>query len=364
MSVIDESLSKRIKSLRFLLIVFVVFIHNNPQFVNFAGGTEIYTIPAYVNLVRTLISGIICSVAVPLFFLIAGFLLYAKETAFLPVLKKRSMTILLPYIVWNVLAILFFFTAQSFAFTKPYFANIIVRNFNAADWFGAFTGKSGFFGKEGYPLVYQFWFLRDLFILTLLFIPIKKIIDKFPFAAFVLFFTLWISGINIYIVNTGALLFFAMGYYIVKYNLQYKEIDSNIEWGAGKTRLLDVGVIYILTIIAELFLKEQVPIIHILNILVGCVFFIKLSYYFIKNEWLYDKLARFEKYAFFVYAVHGIALAVMQKLSVKIIPMHDAWLLVQYFAVNILGIILFTTIAVVLRKLFPRFYALLTGGRL
>lgn len=87
--VVDENVSKRIISLRFLLIVFVIFIHNNPTEVNFADGTEIYTIPIYVNIIRELISNIIARTAVPLFFLISGFLLYTKETKFIPVLKKR-----------------------------------------------------------------------------------------------------------------------------------------------------------------------------------------------------------------------------------------------------------------------------------
>jgi hypothetical protein len=46
---LDEDLSKRINSLRFLLIVFVVFIHNNVSFMNFAGGTETYDIPVCIS---------------------------------------------------------------------------------------------------------------------------------------------------------------------------------------------------------------------------------------------------------------------------------------------------------------------------
>jgi fucose 4-O-acetylase-like acetyltransferase len=167
-TLIDRNLSKRINSLRFLLIVFVVFIHNNPTEVNFAGGTEIYTIPGYVNIIRELLFNIIASIAVPLFFLISGFLLYVKETKFVIVLQKKIQTILLPYIIWHILTIAFFFVAQSFSFTKPYFVTLIVRNFNVLDWIGVFIGKTGIFAERGMPLVYQFWFLRDLFILDII----------------------------------------------------------------------------------------------------------------------------------------------------------------------------------------------------
>jgi hypothetical protein len=43
--------------------------------------------------------------------------------------------------------------------------------------------------------------------------------------------------------------------------------------------------------------------------------------------------------------------------------MHGGWLLVQYFGVALLGILLFLGSGVIIRKLFPRIYALLTGGR-
>jgi hypothetical protein len=94
------------------------------------------------------------------------------------------------------------------------------------------------------------------------------------------------------------------------------------------------------------------------------MFFIKATYFFVKNETVYAILQWLEKYAFFVYAIHGILLAILQKLSVRILPMHGGWLLVQYFGVNVLGILLFLGIGIIIRKLFPGIYAILTGGRI
>jgi fucose 4-O-acetylase-like acetyltransferase len=333
----------------------VVFIHNNPTEVNFASGTEIYTIPVYINVIRVLISQIIARVAVPLFFLISGYLLYAKETNFITVLKKKSRTILLPYLLWHILAIVFFYIVQSFSFTKPYFATTIIRNFTFQDWIGAFIGKSGIFSKSGHPLVFQFWFLRDLFILNMLFIGIKKLIDKFPFGTIFLFFILWISSIEIYFVSTEALLFFSLGYYIIKYSLDYKKID--------KIKIYDLIGIYTIGIFLELFFNNYVPIIHKINIIIGSILFIKCTYYFINKKRTYNKLVWLEEYAFFVYAIHGILLAIMLKLSVKIIPMRGMWILLQYFSVNIIGIIIFVILGILVRKIFPKMYAVLTGGR-
>jgi surface polysaccharide O-acyltransferase-like enzyme len=334
-----------------------VFIHNTviDQGVNFSDGTQTFETPLYVTKIKEL-AGAFTGIAVPLFFLISGFLLYVKEPKFLENLNKKCRTILLPYILWAILVILFLFTAQSFSFTKPYFANLIVRNFSPIDWVGVFLGHFGKFAEtHGHPLVYQFWFLRDLFVLNLLFLIIKKIVDRFPGGALVLFFILWTGGVNIYIVSSAALFFFTLGYYIVKYNIKYKHLDN--------IKAFDMAVMYITTIIASLFFRERLTIISSINIIVGIMFFIKLSSGFIKKSRMYNILAWLEQYAFWVYAMHGITIAVMIKLSVKIMPMNGIWLLVHYFVVTLLCIFILLGIGIIFRKIFPKIFSILTGGR-
>jgi surface polysaccharide O-acyltransferase-like enzyme len=334
----------------------VVFIHNYVTEVNFSDGTAIYEIPLYVEKIRYLISQIIARVAVPLFFLISGFLLYTKETKYTTTLKKKCQTILLPYILWNILSILFFFTAQSFTFTKPYFANNIIRNFGTIDWIDVFIGKFTALRKYQYPFVYQFWFLRDLFILYVLYTLIKKIVDKFPVSTFFILCLLWINDINVYIVSNEALLFFTLGYYVVKYFLDYKKLDA--------IKFVDILVVYVITISIELFFNEYVPTIHKINIIIGSIVFIKLTNYLIQNIKVNNMLVWLEKYAFFVYAIHEPCLTVMKKLSVKIIPMKGWWILLQYFGIAFLGIIIFLIIGIIVKRLFPRIYGILTGGRI
>jgi fucose 4-O-acetylase-like acetyltransferase len=334
----------------------VVFIHNTviDRGVNFSDGTQIFLVPLYVVKAKEL-AGTFTGIAVPLFFLISGFLLYMKNPKYIENLKKKCQTILLPYILWAILVMIFLFVAQSFNFTKQYFANIIIRNFKPIDFIDAFIGKFTAAREYQYPLVFQFWFLRDLFILNLLFAIIRKIVDFCPGGTFVLFFILWVSGINIYVVNTGALFFFTLGYYIVKYNLNYRHLDN--------IRTLDMVVMYMITITTSLFFKERMAIISAINIIVGIIFFIKLSYNFVKESKTYETLAWLEQYAFWVYATHGITIAIMIKLSVKIMPMNNGWLLIHYFIVTLLCIFVLLGIGIIFRKMFPKIFSILTGGR-
>jgi hypothetical protein len=170
-----------------------------------------------------------------------------------------------------------------------------------------------------------------------------------------MFFILWIWDINIYIVNTGALFFFSLGYYIVKYNINYRHIDN--------IKFYDILFMYFVTIVTRLFFSEYIRIIDRINIIVGILFFIKASSCFIKSSTLYNFLNWLKDYSFFVYAIHLVVEAVLIKLSVLIIPMNGGWLLVQYFGVSFLTIILLVIIGMLLKKMLPRTYGILTGGR-
>jgi hypothetical protein len=354
--VINVNISKRINTVRFLLIALIVVEHNTLFEVHFSWGIETLTIPEYVNIIRTLFSDIIVSSATPLFSIISSYLLYSKETRFLSVLKKKSKTIFLPYILWNTLSLLFFLIGQNTSFTKQYFSENFIKDFTAIDWIDVFIGKFTELREYQFPLVYQFHFLRDLYILSLLFLVIKKIVDKFPFGTISLFFIIWVGNINIYLVAPRVLFFFTVGYYVVKYSWDCKKIDQ--------IKMYDILSVYTITVITRLFFNEKVPIIFNINVLVGVILFIKLTKYFVDNTKIYNALSGLSKYAFFVFATHGIALGIMQKISIKIIPMRNAWLLLQYFSGSIFVIIILVLIGTMLRKLLPKTYAVLTGGRI
>jgi hypothetical protein len=128
-------------------------------------------------------------------------------------------------------------------------------------------------------------------------------------------------------------------------------------------KISDMAFMYIVTILTKLFFREKITTIYFINIIVGTLFFIKLSCNLIKGNKTYKIFTWLEQYAFWIYATHGIALAVMIKLSVKIMPMTRGWLLVHYFIVTSLCIILLLGTGIIFRKIFPKIFSILTGGR-
>jgi hypothetical protein len=227
------------------------------------------------------------------------------------------------------------------------------------DWLGAFTGHFGKFMQEDEhlthtPLVYQFWFLRDLFVLNLLYVGIRKLIDWRPATTLVFLVLWWISGVDIHILNPSATLFFSLGYYIVKYRLSYKSLD--------KIKNSNMVIIYAISILAN-FTFEHLAF-RLINIVAGIMFFWKLSYNFVKSKNIYNVLAWLEKYSFWLYASHGLIMNIIIKVSIKILPMNTAWIpLLHYFILTPFIILALVAVGIVIKKAFPKIFFVLTGGR-
>jgi hypothetical protein len=356
---IGENVSKRINSLRFLLMVFVVIIHNDINEKSFTERGITAAVPDYVESVQRFV-GIITAVAVPLFFLISSYLLYTKEQAFVPVLKKKCKTIAAPYLLWHIVLIGIYFAVSVIPFTKQYFTpEKPIPSWGFFDWIKAFAGDYSKMAEtddvKSYPFIYQFWFIRDLFILNIFFSGIKKLADKFPLGTFVLCLILWINNIRIYIVAPEALIFFTIGYYAVKYKLGIKNIDL--------IKITDLTAVYGITVILEYLFQESMPVLQKINIIIGCIYFLKISEYIIENIRLYKILAWLEKYAFAVYAVHGIVIPQLLKIYIGIIPLNGVYILFGYFVMIILGVFVSLAFGIILKKLFPKIYGVLTGGR-
>lgn len=127
--------------------------------------------------IENLFSRYIPIVAVPLFMFISGFLFFCKMDKFNihfygSQLCKRVKTLFVPYLLWNTIVIIFFFAMHKFApaLINDNFEN--VANFSVTQLIDCYWSGSG-----GFPIAYQFWFIRDLIIINL-FTPLVYLITK------------------------------------------------------------------------------------------------------------------------------------------------------------------------------------------
>lgn len=350
---INDTLSKRISVLKFVLAVLIVYLHSsNLAGTNFEYGTYYIEKPFWMEAFQIILSDIIASAAVPLLFLISGFLLYAKPFTWWDNLKKKAKTVLFPFLFWNTAWIVFFLIAQSTAFGAPYFGNPdkYVAGFSPLDWLLAYFPL-----KSSEVFCAPFWFLSDLFRLSLIALPLKKLIDRLPALCLPTVFLLWLFNVELYFIRAEALLFYMLGYYIVKYRLSVKRLDA-VRW-------IEILPLYACTIAAELLCEAQAPILHHFNILFGILFFIKLSLPMVRNAALQKKLLWLSHYSFFIYVTHEYTMSIFKKMAVIYLPRVAAMQMVSYLLLPVLIITLCILLGALLNKLLPRFYLLITGGR-
>lgn len=97
---LSEEDSKRITSLRFILMVLIVFIHGNltpNDAINYYHLD--FQQPLWIEMFKNFICGKISVAAVPVFFLFASYLQFSKGDEYLVVLRKKMKSVLIPYII-------------------------------------------------------------------------------------------------------------------------------------------------------------------------------------------------------------------------------------------------------------------------
>lgn len=360
---LDRESSLRLNLLRFPLIVGVVFTHAYASTMNFAGGEIGTTQPNFIaDFVRYFISQCVARIAVPLFFIMSGYLFFwgfewSKER-YLIKLQSRMKTLLIPFLFWNITTLLVIAIAQAIPATQTFFSgkNVLIANYSIFDYFNAI------FGFNRYPISYQFWFIRDLIILVL-FAPLLNIINRLapiPFLGLALFY--WIIDGSlvaswVHAPSSPAILFFSVGTYLGSIKKSLFALDN---LGA-----IIVGFYLIINTIDALTINQLFnPYLHKIGFILGVLSALFCTKLVAQNERLKLLILRLSGASFFVYAAHEPLLTILKKILYKILsPESSAAILGLYFFVPIITIIVTTIAYYGLAKVAPKFVSIVTGGR-
>jgi len=351
--------SMRLEVLRFPLIVGVVFIHSYDSDVAFQGTSIGVAQTNYIfNFVRNLISQGIGRIAVPLLFLISGYLFsYGFELSmegYVAKIKSRLQSLLIPFIFWNIATLTVIAAAQSIPITAVYFSgrNALVENFSGPDYFSAI------FGIGRMPISYQFWFIRDLLVLVL-FAPILLKLCQYLSLSFLFsLIVIWSTEIwPISVPSSEAILFFSIGCWL----------------GIGKKNIFmfdhvgqPIFIAYAIVVIsgAVCYGTAFGNGIHKLSILLGMVSALWLTKAAIQSSNIKRHLLRIGGASFFVYAAHEPLLTILRKLIFKLLQPQSPYLLILlYFVIPCLVILLILLVQPRLKAAFPRFIWVINGGR-
>ena len=140
----QKLLSKTIDWLRFPLIVMVVFIHNPgigdiPKSISLITDEGLST-SDFLNLTRMAFTKVIPTIAVPSFFLISGYLFFKQKEilnmhAYKEKITKRFHTLLIPYILWNIIYLLMpFLIHYGLGWHNPIHYTQLEEYISSVDW--------------------------------------------------------------------------------------------------------------------------------------------------------------------------------------------------------------------------------------
>lgn len=343
-----------IDAMRPLLMALVVFIHLLPN--RYLPVTADFSAEGLYIILSELISHNIGRIAVPAFFVISGYYFFvglgdrtANLNWFAGKWKKRLRTLVLPYVIWNLLLV----------------ACIIIKNsvFSHLGW-----GEDDFIGQVrslgvygtmwGFPINFPLWYLRDLIVMVILspfFYWFIKKLRRVALALLVLFYLIC-PGIGVPGLSTEAITFFGLGAYFGIFQL-------NILSFCGKYRMASYVLASILIIVS---LCCNADVYHDTAIHFACIPAM-VAFMNVVNS-LRDStlhtLSRFSSAVFFVYAIHEIYILNWTKGLFEFVFGNST---IGQWAVYFLGHFVILTVCYSLyllaRRFCPRILSVMKGGR-
>lgn len=362
--------------LRFPLVLLVVFLHckGKPEdmqidWVDF-GLMDIY------NILRIYISCIISGVAVLLFFTISGYLFYNRVIVFsfrtyINKIERRLKTLLVPYVFWiflymagNVILIIHGSDGVSaWDVVKSYIVEHRYWHIFWDCWSPEILKYPpiGFLQDNSAPLLIPMWFVRDLFVVSLLspilWFGVKKADVIFVLvlgACFILKLWPYIHGVSI-----QSFFFFSLGILLSKHE-ELMDVFFH-RWGGALILISFLLSFYLVYLFNLKFLYYDY--IYSCFTIVFCLSVLYLSYICVQRKWVlvFLKLAMA---SFVIYASHTVFISkYIGNFVDRLGGDSCAYLFLAYLLVPIMTSCVCYLIYFVVRKYFPSLLLLLSGGR-
>ena len=351
---INNKQSVVINAMRFPLIIIVLYMHIiplEPKPITFGfSGMQLYTF------ISELLSHNIGRMAVPCFFLFSGYLYFRKMekwsgSFYLSQQKKRLKTLVLPYILWNILNIAIVFIKGT--------------AFNALGMDGSgdinFIKSTSFYELMVMPIDLPLWYLRDLICMTFL-APLFYYLFRYTkslgiIVLLLLYFTTWELPFRGF--SLTAIFYFGLGAY----------------WGIGKQNILEksskhgylwLTLSFIFVLVATLNnLSPWHEVMIRLFALTGVLSGIFLTGKLINYKQFASIPLKFAPAVFFIYAVHELYFKNWVKGAFFRTPLSESgWgMVVGYVVMPLVLLFICLVLYYLMKRILPKTLSILNGGR-
>lgn len=369
--------SQSLDLLRFPLALFVVAVHVFRPFPWLDDNAEVFPV---VDWLFRFVNAFIVDQSVPVYFFIAGYVFFLgmdmSIKSYAGKLRRRCHSLLIPYLMWNTLAILYLMkvmlpgmqAVSEFADTQQF--HLSLSNFIECYW----DSSQGIIPHVNlndngiYPIDTPLWFVRDLMIMVLI-TPAIYALYKFltPHAitkVILVFFTLvWavrIPGLGHLSLLLEAFVFFSWGGF-----LSYHKRDMIVEFRRYSTTSF---ILYPLLALSILFLTPIWPqamvYVKSINVIVGLFFFYNIAAWLVTKR--HCRASSFLSSAsFFIYCGHFIILDPVARRVFSITGTGGDMAVVSACMLTYIIIIgLLLGVYAMMHRYTPRLLRLFTGGRM
>lgn len=326
-----RSTSDKIRVASFIATILVVFRH--------AVNLQAFGVSGVASFIENGCS-FMTDVAVPFFFMASGFFFfrysYGSVPVYLNMLKKKISTLLLPFLIWNLVGALVLLIYDKHGMLGDSFGGCLYHLF-MSHWYG--------------PL----WYVRDIMIMMAL-VPLygwivdKKLLFLHVAAICLIAFRFWAPGWVTLLTGEG-ITFFLLGGLILHFpSILEKRIPNWI------TLILLAVWIYL-----SFFVTVWDNAIHKSSILVGLVsFWFSLD---ILPRKIYDWGLKLSSFSFLIYVTHANVLKFVKVVMAHYFEGNEAVALLAFAFVPLAVVLIIVGVGSFWKKQTPDLYNLCIGGR-
>lgn len=377
-------ISQTISFLRFPLIVAVVYIHFNIS----RKGISVHGInygtdnPDWYYFTINLVSSVIASIAVPLFFFISGYLFFFQKEfnrrEYLLKLQKRIKTLLIPYLLWNLIAIIFqvvrlipFFSS---IFPGAYKSEIHLSFIRVFNTFFNNTDTNGIIVcpieytmteiiNEPFPIDIPLWYIRDLMVMIIISPIIYWMIKKFHVWYVVGLCVIWYLG-NLIIPDGGYIHMLFTSTFFFSWGSTYSIMRIDFVETMQKVRYLTILYIPIAIFDTQTLFTEYNIYIHKLGILFGIIAVINIASQIVKSGKVTINHLLLNS-TFFIFALHKLIIDDVAKVVFSLLHLPDSTFVMftLYVVIPLITICVCVLLYKLIKQRLPFLCFLLTGGR-
>jgi fucose 4-O-acetylase-like acetyltransferase len=371
--VLPAFVSTKLKFWSFVSMILLVFVHGyNLEMRYLRPWSAVYEEVSLTGFMEYFLANGIFRFRIPMLFAISGYLYAMNDSK--PNgqrFRKRLRTILVPYLLWSTFSLGLTYILEIFPSTR----NLIVAS-------RLFTKGHGYIllhDHGAYPLLrrwlifpvaFQLWFLRVLIVYSLAY-PVLRWCIMHKWARWIYFsiaIALWFYSVDMIWVEGEGLLFFSLGIWLQK-------TDFNIERPGRLLNPLIWGTVFVVLAAVKTWIAfkgmpvlgrdvyEVLVVLHktvLFSGLIACWFGLDfLVRWFMDKRWFVSLSA----FSFVIYAMHAPIVSFGIDPSLNWLHSLAAARSIAFVLLPLVIISLCVVSGAILRKVSPRGYGILTGGR-